>query len=406
MIMAQLLDTDIALEKVLGHSPDPVPERVTLADALGRVILEPITAAVSQPPFDKAMMDGFAVTCQDAGAQVTRVGEVAAGSTPDAQVAPGKVVEVMTGAPCPHGTEAVVKVEDVTQDKNLIKLPPEITSGQNIQPEGLLCRPGDEILPAGTVLGTVSLAAAVAVGTSEAIVGKRPSIALITTGDELANPGDKLKSAQIYDSNGLMLEAQARLAGAGVIKRLHAQDTRKALTSALEEVANSDIIVLSGGVSMGRYDLVPEVVEALGWTRVFHKVRQKPGKPIFFAHRGSQLAFGLPGTPLGSHLGFHRFVSVAIRKRLGLPTRRKTHMGQLAENLTSRGKRTLFRLARATRSGDHWQIHPLRWGGSSDLVGPSLGNCYLRFEPGEKKLLAGEKIPFEFVDGLPEDQIA
>jgi molybdopterin molybdotransferase len=400
------MDPDQALALVLARAPGPQPQRRLLVNAVGAVLLEPIRAAVAQPPFSKSMMDGFAVRCADAGSTVTRIGEVAAGDAPGQRVEPGQAVEIMTGAPCPAGTEAVVKVEDVRREGAAVILPPVIEAGQHIQAEGALCRPGDEVLPAGDVLTPVALATAVAVGCREAVVSNPPTVALITTGDELAEAGGSLRAAEIYDSNGPMLEALSRLAGAEHVRRLHAGDTRESLHQALSQADDADLVVLSGGVSMGRYDLVPESLAEHGWTQVFHKTSQKPGKPILFAQRGDQLAFGLPGTPLGSHFGFHRYVAAVMRKRLGQSVTRPIHRGTLSRPLRSRGERTLFRLARAHRLDTTWRVDPLRWGGSSDLVGPGRANCYLRLEPGEHHLAAGAEVSFELVDGAAEENHA
>jgi molybdopterin molybdotransferase len=222
---------------------------------------------------------------------------------------------------------------------------------------------------------------------------------VVTTGDELAAAGAPLGPAQIHESNGVMLEALARLAGAAEVLRLHAADTEGSLREAIARASGADVVVLSGGVSMGRHDLVPKVLEATGWTRVFHKVAQKPGKPIFFGVDGARLVFGLPGTPLGSHVGFHRYVAAALRKRLGRDPMCPTHHGRLAADWTSSGSRTLFRLARAVRGAQGWVIDLLEWGGSSDLVGPARANCYLRLPPGTHRLQAGDSIPFELLDG-------
>jgi len=397
------LDPDRALALVVETAPGPRSERRPIADALGRILLEPVKAEVAQPPFTKSMMDGFAIRCGDAGSVVPCTGVVAAGSAPAEGLAKGHTVEIMTGAPCPRGTEAVVKVEDAERLDGGVRLPDVVEPGAHIQLEGMLCRPGDEVLSAGAVVSPVGLATAIAVGVSEVIVAAAPSLTVVTTGDELVGVGDSLGPAQIHNSNGPMLEAMARLSGVTDVHTLHADDTRESLTIAMRSAGRSDMVVLTGGVSMGRYDLVPEVLGELGWEQVFHKVRQKPGKPILFAHKGGRLVFGLPGTPLGSHFGFHRFVAAAIRKRLGMKSDRSRHNGRLADRLESKSGRTLFRLARAHRGKDGWRILPLRWGGSSDLVGPGMANCYLRLEPGEHRLESGTELPFELVDGTVEE---
>ena len=397
-----LLDADRALTLVLEASPGPRPSRRHVSSAVGRILLEPVTAVVAQPPFSKSLMDGYAVCCADAGSVVRCIGEVAAGSVPDFEVTAGRVVEIMTGAPCPTGTEAVVKVEDTHREDDHVRLPDVIEAHTHIQVKGKICGRGDEVLPAGVAVSSVGLATTIAVGVSEVVIAEAPTLTIITTGSELAGGVGPLGPAQIYNSNGPMVEAMARCSGVEVVSTVHADDTRSSLSTAIEEAGHAEIVVLTGGVSMGRYDLVPQTLAELGWKQVFHKVRQKPGKPILFARKGERLAFGLPGTPLGSHFGFHRYVAAAIRKRLGLEGHRPRHTGRLADRLQTRSGRTLFRLARADRKDDGWRILPLGWDGSSDLAGPARANCYLRLEPGEHDLGAGTELEFEFVDGTVE----
>ncbi|MDY0002637.1 MAG: molybdopterin molybdotransferase MoeA, partial [Polyangia bacterium] len=306
-----LLDPDRALELVLERAPGPQAAKRLLQNSFGARILEPILASLPQPSFSRALMDGFAVRIEDAGRKVTCTGEVLAGRTPGPEVEPGKAVAVMTGAPCPRGSEAVVMIEDVERDGERLLLPRVISPGQHLQAAGSLCMPGDVILPAGSIMTSVALAAATAAGVAEITVGRAPAVAIITTGDELSAPDTTLGQAQIFDSNGPMLKALAIATGAEHALLLHAADTVESLTDALAEAANEDIVVLSGGVGVGRRDLVPGVLSALGYDKVFHKVSQQPGMPLFFAVKGEQLAFGQPGTPLGCHLGFHRYVSAA-----------------------------------------------------------------------------------------------
>jgi molybdopterin molybdotransferase len=398
--MAELMDPDVALAQVLDRVGEPRAQELGLVEALGRTLVEPVRASADQPPFGKAMMDGFAVSVQDAGQWVDVIDEVAAGYRSERAVAPGAAIAIMTGAPCPAGTEAVVKVEDTERDGDRVQLPALIVGGQHYQAQGGFCQMGDEIIPAGTTLTSVNMAVIASMGLATVQVAAAPSVVVITTGDELGKPGEPLGAAQIYDSNGPMLLAQARLVGAGETRRLHARDTAESLAQALDEVRDADIVVLTGGVSMGVYDLVPGAVKAAGGEQVFHKLKQKPGKPIFFAVRGEQLLFGLPGTPLGSHLGFHRYVAAAIRQLHGRDPARERRTGVLTEPLQMHGRRILFRLARARRVDGRWLVDPLPWRGSSDLCGPSLSNCYLRFETGETLLEAGDELEFELIDGL------
>ena len=397
--MSSLTHPDRALALVVEHTPPFEARLLPLREAAGLVLHESIRAKVPQPPFDKSMMDGFAVRLADAGGVAQIVGLIGAGGIPTAAVAPGQCVEIMTGAPVPTGTEAVVKVEDVVRDGDRITLPAEVEPRQNVQLKGQLCDIDDVVLRAGVVLTPTAMGAAIAAGANAALVGKRPTMALITTGDELAAAGAPLGGAEIHDSNGPMLEGLAYAAGATSVRRLHARDTTSDLTEALRQVEDVDIIMLTGGVSAGRFDLVPEVLAGLGWTVVFHKVSQKPGKPVLFAKRGSKLAFGLPGTPLACHLGFHRYVATAMRVLQGEPAARPVVRGLLTAPLVNRGARTFFQLARAEEVGGRWLVTPLRWRGSSNMVGIGDANAYVRVAPNSPNLPPDSAVAFEFIDG-------
>lgn len=394
-----LTHPDRALALVVEHAPAPTARPVPLALAAGLVLSEPITARVAQPPFAKSMMDGVAVRLSSAGRRVKVVGVIAAGDVPDFELGPEQCAEVMTGAPTPAGAEAVVKVEDIRRDGDRVTLPAVIHPGQHIQPRGALCEFGDEVLAAGSVLTPTAIGAAIAAGADKAVVAVPPALTLISTGNELAPPGATLGAAEIHDSNGPMLAGLARAAGAGTVRRLHAQDTDEALAAAINQAADADILVLTGGVSAGRYDLVPAVLARLGWQIVFHKTSQKPGKPVLFARRGPQLAFGLPGTPLGCHLGFHRYVATAIRIHLGQPSARPNLRGFLTAPQRRQGRRTFFQLARATQVGGRWLVQPLPWRGSSDVVGIGIANAYVRVDPDGPDLPVDAAVSFEFIDG-------
>jgi len=397
---APLLDPDRALEMVLEHTPTKRSVTLPLEQAIGLQLSETLRARCPQPPFSRGLMDGFAVRAGDGGKIVEVRGEAAAGRKPDTSVTSGTAVAIMTGAACPPGTEAIAKIEDTVRHENRVELPASLPTGQHIQAEGSLCRKGDTLVGVGAVLTPLGLASAIACGCTHARVAATPRLTVITTGDELRFSGQPLDEATIYDSNGPMLSTMARQLGRMTIERLHASDDPASLQDVLERSSEADIVVLSGGVSMGRYDLVPGIVEAAGGKTVFHKVRQKPGKPLLFAERNGQLVFGLPGTPLGSHLCFHRYVAACIRKWMGRPATPEERTGWLSGAIKSQGTRTLFRPVRATACGSGWRIDPMRWRGSSDLVGPAWANAYCRIVPDESPLSTRSMIRWEPMEGM------
>jgi molybdopterin molybdotransferase len=394
------VDPDQALAAVIAAAPrGPVEDRPR--DACRALVLaEPVLAREDQPPFVRVMMDGFAVRLADAGQAPRVVGEVAAG---DARVTPlgdGTALAVMTGAPCPPGTEAVVKLEDTRAEGDRVRLPAAIDPGQHLQPAGALVRAGAEVIPAGAPLTPLALAAAAVTGHDRLRVHRPPRVAIVTTGSELAALGAEPGAAQIRNSNGPMLFALAAELGAEPTMD-HANDTHPDLAAALARSAAADLVVLTGGVSRGRYDLVPDAVAAAGYDVHFHGVRQQPGKPILFATRPGQLLFGLPGTPLGCHHGFHRYVAAAIRQHLGRSPRPVTVRGRLTAPLDNPGERWLFRLVGTAWADGGLEVRPLRWLGSSDVLGLALASGYVALAPGSPVLPAGSEVTCELTGGSP-----
>jgi molybdopterin molybdotransferase len=393
-----MIDTDTALRLILERAR-PRPEvEVPLAEALGLTLAAPIRADRDYPPFARAMMDGYAVKLSHAGSTIPVHGEVAAGDPNPGALFDDACVEIMTGARCPEGTEAVVKKEEVTRTGESVHLPAGIAPGQNVSARGEEIAAGEVGAAAGTAVTPITVALAASFGHSSLRVLRRPTVAIITTGSEVSD-GPDLGPSQIRDSNGPMLAGMARAAGAADIEVLHAVDRPDDLALALRRAAGRDVIVLSGGVSAGRYDLVPSAVADTGATPVFHQVFQKPGKPLFFAAQGSSLIFGLPGTPLGSHLSFHLYVAPAIRLMMGHRHGLVWGRGVLAAPLEVRGARPKFLLARAELVDDSWQLTSMWRLGSSDLVAVVAANAYLRLRGGTQRLDAGAPVEFQWTAG-------
>jgi molybdopterin molybdotransferase len=353
------------------------------------------------------MMDGYAVAVVDAGREQTVevVGQVAAGQDASMCLAPARCIEIMTGAVCPQGTEAVVPKELVVREGRFATLPRGLRSQQHMALRGSECRAGEVVLRTGDLLTPLAVGVLASVGLREVRVIPAPTIGILTTGGELIGGGAP-ESAQIRDSNGPMLAAMAASCGLKPAWLLHAQDDVRAIAAALETMHACDLIVLTGGVSMGRYDLVPDSFQQIGAEVVFHKVSQKPGKPLLFARRGRQLFFGLPGNPLAAHLCFHRYVTAAIRRWCGHPVAvAAREIGTLLEGVRPGGSRTWFVLGHAECEGDTrrtWSLRPMPGRSSADLFGPNQANCYLEVPPGDELVAAGESLTFEWlVMGAP-----
>lgn len=396
--MLKTIEPDKALEIVLEHARPNASQQCALLRATGMTLGETVTADRDFPPFDRAMMDGYAVHADDAGHTIKIVSEVAAGTASSVVVEPSTCVSIMTGAPCPVGANAVVKIEDTSRIDDQVVLPVTINEGQHIARRGCECPSGEVVLRKGEIITPLSIAVLASVGKQSVCVARPSHVAIITTGNELVTHTSSPNNAQIRDSNGPMLAAQVDRTGVcDPPLVLHAKDTLDSLKATLERAASADIILLSGGVSMGRFDLVPKAVEDGGLQLVFHKVTQKPGKPLLFGHRQEQLIFGLPGNPLSAHMCFHRYVAPALRKMAGRNPWEPFREGKLTADLKTTGGRTKFLLAKAVEDGPFWMVTPLVGKGSADIFAAPTANAYVRVKPGLQSLKEGESIDFQWI---------
>jgi molybdopterin molybdotransferase len=295
-----MLSIDQARAAVLAEVRPLPAEEVALADALGRVLAEDVTAAVDLPPFVNSAMDGFAVRSGPSGRRLTVVGESRAGAPADRALGDGEAIRISTGAMLPEGADAVLQIELVSEDGDSIVLNDEVQPGRNTRSAGEDVRAGTPVLQAGTTLGPAEIGMAASAGRGSLHCGRRPRVTVIGTGDELVGPGDELGPGQIHDSNGPMLSALVRRAGADV-RALRVEDDRVATVAAVEQaLADTDVLLLSGGVSVGPHDHVKPALEANGVEEVFWRVALRPGKPTWFGVKRDDpgvLVLGLPGKP-------------------------------------------------------------------------------------------------------------
>ena len=392
--MVQAMNPDEALSLVLEHAPRLAPARIPSADALGLMLAQDVFADRSYPPFARAMMDGFAVRAADAGRSVRVVGEVAAGQSSNVRVDEGSAVEIMTGAACPAGAEAVVRKEDTTSSGGQVALPEQIAAGQYIAPAGSECAAGQAVARSGGEVTPLVAAALATFGYTEVPVIPPPRCAIVATGTEIAAPGTEPGAAQIRGSNGPMLAALAKQAGLRGIGLRHADDTHGALAAALGLSEEADIVTLAGGVCDGKYDLVPAALERYGVEILFSRVKQSPGKAMLFGVKGAQLFFGLSGNPLACHLGFCRYVRAAVRRAMGKVDANPTEWGFLAAPLRGRDAGTRFELCHAAADGDCWRVSPLGGKGPADFFKACASNAYVRVDPGSRAQEAGARIAF------------
>ena len=310
--MSGLLSIDEALARVLARVRPLEPERVPVHAAAGRVLAEDVAAAVDLPSFRSSAMDGYALRADDTPGTLPVVFRIAAGLPADRPLAAGETMAISTGGAVPEGADAVVPIEVVAEQDNRLHVPDTAAAGANIRAVGGDVRAGDSLLAAGTVLGAAQVGALAAAGVAEVAVGRRPAVVVLSTGTELRRPGEPLGPGQIYESNSPMLAAAFAAAGAVVERIGPVADDEGEHRAALRRGLEADVLVSSGGVSVGPHDLVRRVLAELGAEEDFWGVAVRPGKPLAFATRGRTLVFGLPGNPVSSLVAVELFVRPAL----------------------------------------------------------------------------------------------
>ena len=314
-----LLSIDDARARVLAAAAPLAAEDVGVGEALDRVLAQDVVAAADVPGVANSAMDGFAVRSGPAGRRLRIVGESRAGAPAAAAVAEGDAIRISTGALLPAGADAVLEVERVAVADGTVELGDDVAAGRNVRPPGDDLRAGQVVLRAGTRLGPAELGAAVGAGSGSLRCARRPALAIVATGDELRAPGEPLAPGQLHDSNGITLAALAARAGGDVVFATRAADTPEATRAAIGAALEADVVVLSGGVSVGPHDHVKGALDALGVREAFWRVALRPGKPTWFGTRDGRLVFGLPGNPVSSMVTFLLFVRPALARLQGAP---------------------------------------------------------------------------------------
>jgi molybdopterin molybdotransferase len=371
----------------------PARETIDIGAACGRILADAIVTDRDYPPFDRSTRDGIAVRAADAGAGATlrSIGEIKAGSGFDREVGPGECVHIMTGAAVPACADAVVMVEYTRAAGELVTLERATERGQNIVPRGSEARGGRELLAPGTRMGYAEIALAAQVGRSRVSVFVRPRVAILSTGDEVVDIAAAPGPLQIRNSNGLALETLVALAGGVAVPLGNAPDEKGELRRRIEQGLQADILVLSGGVSMGRYDLVEAVLADLGAEIFFDSVAMRPGKPAVFGRCGGIPVFGLPGNPVSTMVTFELFVTPAIDVLGGAQARPlPVFRARLGRDVHERGEIAHFVPARLDRTKDEPEVTALDWRGSGDIVTVAQADAFLMIPPDKLDWAAGE----------------
>jgi molybdopterin molybdotransferase len=370
-------------------------ETVPVGKAAGRVLAEPALSAIDLPPFDSSAMDGFAVRAADTPETLPVVFRVAAGRPAPRALVPGEAMGIATGGVVPDGADAVIPIEHVVDHDNRVEIPDSASPGANIRPAGGDVRAGDLVVAAGTLVGAAQAGALAAAGIPEVRCAQRPRAAVLVTGSELRPPGEPLQPGQIYEANGLILAAQLESAGA-VVERLPAvADDEESHRAAISHGLTADVLVTTGGVSVGPHDLVRSVEADLGVEEVFWGVSIKPGKPISFGVGDGCLVFGLPGNPVSALVGFELFVRPAVLALQGvaepLP---RFERAPLASPVRPNEHRDEFVRARIVDSGDGVHLEPLGGRESHMIVRAAAADALLLVPRGNDELPAGASVRF------------
>lgn len=383
------------IEKIKEKKGPRAKERVRVGEALGYVLAEEVKTDREYPPFNRATRDGYAVFAGDAkaGATLRCAGEIKAGDRVTKELWAETCVQIMTGAAVPSGADAVVMIEHTKRDGDQVRFERDAVAGQNFVPRGSEARAGQTLLMPGTRLGYAELALAAQVGAAELDCAQKPHVAILSTGDEIV-PVDSIPGRfQIRNSNSVSLAAQVRLAGGRPILLGNAMDREDDLSSKIRRGLQEDLLVLSGGVSMGKYDLVEKVLREMGAEFYFDAVAIRPGKPAVFGKCGETFVFGLPGNPVSTMVTFELFVTPAVDLLSGAAARPLPIVeARLAEALHEKSGVTHFLPARLGWQGARLEVTALRWQGSGDVTALAKANCYVVVPAEEEELAVGERV--------------
>lgn len=387
-------------------------ELLSLLDAAGRTLAEPIYADRNIPPFPRATRDGYALKAADVQkvpAHLQAVGEVKAGSAIGdlPPLAPGQAIAIMTGAPVPEGADAVLMIEHTSRDGDRIEITKSISEGENIVSPGAEGRKGDLLLPAGTRLDYAAIGVAAAVGRSRVVVYEKPKVAVLSTGDEVVDIDVPPGPNQIRNSNSYSLAAQIHAAGGEPLVLPIAPDEPLRLRELLAEAFDCDLVLIAGGVSMGKYDLVEQELAALKAEFFFTGAKIQPGKPIVFGRVpcgadipvrqnsvNQKYFFGLPGNPVSTMVTFEIFAKACVQALAGL-TPEPLHFlhAKLKTRVQTKTGVKRFRPGQLSGEFENAEVELTRWQGSGDIASVARSNCYLVIPPDREQIEAGEWVP-------------
>jgi len=393
-----MLTFEEAVERVREYTPKLETGDVALENSLGAVLAADVCSDIDMPPFDKSFRDGYAVRSSDIAsipAILDVIGESKAGKPYDASLGKGQAVATMTGAPVPLGADAIVMIEDT---ERLFDGGVRVHSNSGVTQ--YMCRRGDDVakgsivLAKGTVVREAEVGVLATVGRARVHVFRCPTVAIIVTGDELVSCDQVPGEWGIRDCNGPLLTSLLKKDGYSVTNLGIVADDRESLKQAIEEGLESDVVLLSGGVSAGKYDFVPEMLESLGVEKIFHKARMKPGKPLYFGRKGDRLCFGMPGNPVSTFFCYNAFVRRALAQMKGLDFPELDIRDAVTQVALRRGRRKTFLPVCVNESNGSCEMNTVDWHGSADIFALSRSNALAVIDIGEGEISAGTSVPF------------
>lgn len=388
-----------AIKVVSANCPRLQPEKISLKEALHRFLAEDIVADSDLPPFDRSQMDGYALRAMDTQTVSTSlrvVGESAAGRGWHKQLQAGQAVRIMTGAPVPEGADAVQQIEKTREAGGSVEILSPVSEGRSIVKRGAEIKKGETVLQQGELIGAPAIAVLASFGYAKVTVSQRPRVAVLATGSELVPVNEQPGQDQIRDSNNYSISAYSELAGASVLSVGLSNDNPEALRAAIVAATeNADVVITSGGVSVGAYDFTKTVLRDIGAEILFERVALRPGKPTVFAKLpNGSLVFGLPGNPVSVSVTFNLFARTALLAMQGaLRTKLESGTARLANNVKgSEDRESYLPATLQTASDGQMMAQPLKWGGSSDFVGFTRATALIVVPTGTSRLEAGQNV--------------
>ena len=401
-----MIQVQEALDKILSKIQFKGVEKIPLDQALGRVMAEDVVSRINNPPLDNSAMDGYALIAGDIQSatpenpvKLEMVEEIAAGYTAKGTLKPGQTMRIMTGAPIPPGADAVLMQEDTQKDGDSILCLDRADVEENIRRAGEDIKIGESVLKKGTTLSPAHIGMLAVIGRSQIAVGQRPTVAILSTGDEILELDETPEGPQIFNSNGHMLAAQIKSAGGIPVYLGIAKDTEEDLMEKFAWALKADIVVSSGGVSVGDYDLVKSTLQKMGQEMLFWKVAMKPGKPLAFGRIGKTPIFGLPGNPVSSFVSFEQFVRPSLRKVLGCSDlSHKTVQAKLTRTINKKPGRLHFLSSIVSWADGEYTVTPAGEQGSGILKSAANANGLLIFPLEAEEIKQGQEVAVQLLE--------